>query len=88
MAVKIITKTVIGGGDHGEPYGAAVGATQSFQIDAGGRVGETWYVPVDNLPDLVHFGHIDVVPNGNQVTLTIRPISDALLQIWIYADVA
>jgi hypothetical protein len=87
MTVHMILNTVIGGGNHNEAFGAAIGATQSFQISAPGRVLAAWYVPVDNITTLAHFDQIRVDPNGQAVTLTIKPNTDALLRIFIYADI-
>ena len=88
MAAKFLLNTVIGGGPVGAPYNAPVGQTQSFDIPVGETVTTCWYIPVDNLPDLLGFDHIDVAPAGHagSVTLTFKPSRNALLRIYVYGE--
>ena len=87
MAIQMFKNAVIAGQVSAD-YSAPVNVQDTFLIDAPGNVAACWYVPVDNLPDIAGFSHIEVNPAGRQVSLTIRPNRAALLRIYIYADIA
>jgi hypothetical protein len=53
VAVRVITNMLIGGGAGGREFNVLVGEARSFQIEAPANVVTAWYMPVDNLPDLV-----------------------------------
>ena len=88
MAAKLLLNTVIGGGPVNAPYNAPVGQMQSFDIPVGQTVGTCWYVPVDNLTNLMFFDHIEVAPSGHagSITLTFKPRQDALLRLYVYGE--
>ena len=88
MLAKLLVNTVIGGGPVNAPYNAPIGQLQSFEVPVGVDVSTCWYVPVDNLGDLLGFDHIDVAPSGfaGTVTLTFKPNRNALLRLYIYGE--
>lgn len=88
MAAKLLANIVIGGGPVNGNYNAPVGQMQSFEVPVGGNVGVCWYTPVDNLPDLMAFDHIEIVPSGSgNLRLTIKPNRNALLRLYVYGEV-
>jgi hypothetical protein len=88
VAVRVIANMLIGGGTGGGDYNAPVGETRSFQIETPAKVVATWYLPIDNLPDLVKFQTISPTVSGdNRVTLTIKPVQTALLRILVFAEI-
>lgn len=87
-AVRLIGNVVIGGNEPRADYNAPVGETRVFQLETVSKVSSVWYVPVDNIPDLVKFQTILVgVNEQDRVSLTIKPNAQALLRILIFADI-
>jgi hypothetical protein len=87
---RLLMNTVIGGGAVNAPFQAPIGATQPFTVTyTGPTVTAAWYVPIDNIGDLLGFDHIEVAPtpaSANALTLTIKPNRAALLRILLYGD--
>jgi hypothetical protein len=87
VAVRVIANMLIGGGAGGGEFNVPVGEARSFQIEAPANVVTAWYMPVDNLPDLVKFHTISVRATGNnRVGLTVKAAQDALLRIHVLAE--
>ena len=78
---------VVIGTPAGVTYHAPIGAAQNYEIDipAGRRILAAWYHPIDNIPDLVKFGHIEVAPSasGDDLNLLISALTDCELRIII-----
>jgi hypothetical protein len=87
VAIRVIANMLLGGGAGGGEFNVPVGETRSFQIEAPANVVTAWYMPVDNLPDLVKFQTISVrVAGANWVGLTVKAAQDALLRIHVLAE--
>jgi hypothetical protein len=87
MAARLLANLVISGGAHGGSFQVPIGATQSFQVPIGAPVSACWYAPIDDIPSLMAWDHIEVTPStpGN-VTLILRPNRDNLLRIYVYGE--
>jgi len=79
---------LIGAGNGSGYYNIPVGETRSFQIEAPGNVVAAWYMPIDNLPDLVKFQTMSVTSAGdNRVGPTVKPAQIALLRVLVLAEI-
>jgi signal transduction histidine kinase len=57
-------------------------------LDVPAEVVSAWYVPIDNLPDLVKFQTISPVVSGkSRVTVTVQANQDALIRILLLAEI-
>jgi hypothetical protein len=58
------------------------------KIPPGSQILATWYVPIDNIPDVAGFSHIEVtIDDENTITLRLSAVTgrEALLRILIHA---
>ncbi|UJX42857.1 hypothetical protein K9F62_09350 [Desulfovibrio sp. JY] len=89
--MEIITKNVVVAGGSGEGnYVVPVGKSQEFLIDFGSRpVKACWFNPIGHPQDFGHFEGLNVRPGTGDskhvVILTIHPVKDAQMRIFIYA---
>jgi hypothetical protein len=88
VAVRTIGNMLIGAGNRHGDYNLPVGETRTFTLDVPAEVVSAWYVPIDNLPDLVKFQTIAPVVSGkSRVAITVRANQDALIRILVLAEI-
>ena len=56
--------------------------TNLYNLPSGAQ--STWWVPIDNIPDLAGFSHIDITVSGGDITLQAQANRDAMLRVRIY----
>jgi len=87
VAVRVIGNMLIGAGIRNGDYNLPVGEPRSFTLDVPAEVVAAWYVPIDNLPDLVKFQTIAPVVSGkSRVSVTVQANQDALIRILVLAE--
>ncbi|MEI6546488.1 MAG: hypothetical protein WCN85_05660 [Burkholderiales bacterium] len=88
VAVRVIGNMLIGAGNRRGDYNVPVSESRSFTLDVPAEVVSAWYVPIDNLPDLVKFQTISPVVSGkSRVTVTVQANQDALIRILLLAEI-
>jgi hypothetical protein len=88
VSVRVIGNMLIGAGNRLGDYNIPVGETRTFNLDVPAKVVATWYMPVDNLPDLVKFQTIaPSVVGDSRVAVTVKANQEALIRILVLAEI-